>query len=129
VAEEMKISSGLKALKIYVIPSVNINSISLIDSGNIPAIAVTEGLLAEASRDELEAVIAQNIAHIIKGDTFLLTMVCSLAYFYERLLEATEKEEDYGKDVLARTRKQGAGQPLIYLAGFLSNLLFHFLSA
>lgn len=58
ILEEMKISSGLPELRGYIIPTVNINSLSLIDRDGVPAIAVTEGLLGETSRDELQAVIA-----------------------------------------------------------------------
>ncbi|MGB9764477.1 MAG: zinc metalloprotease HtpX [Candidatus Saccharicenans sp.] len=130
IAEEMKISSGWSHLKTYIIPSINLNSLSLIDKENIPAIAVTEGLLAEATRDELQAVVAHEIAHIIRGDTFLLTLIFSLSAFYERLLDSAEnKEEDYGKDSLGRTRKVELSQPLIYVAGLLSYLLILFFTS
>jgi Zn-dependent protease with chaperone function/Zn-finger nucleic acid-binding protein len=128
--EEMRISSGLSEIKAYVIPTLNINSLSLIGKDNIPAIAVTEGLLAEASRDELEAVVAHETAHILKGDTFLLTLICSIAAFYESLLESVEKErESYGRGSLARINRKETGNPLIYLAGMFSYLLIHFFVA
>lgn len=128
--EEMRISSGLSEIKAYVIPTLNINSLSLIDKDNTPAIAVTEGLLAEASRDELEAVMAHEAAHILRGDTFLLTLICSIAAFYESLLESVEKEkESYGPGSLARTSKKETGNPLIYAAGMFSYLLIHFFIA
>lgn len=127
VVDEMRISSGLPQIKAYVIPTVNINSLSLIDKDNIPAVVVTEGLLAEASRDELQAVVAHEVAHILKGDTFLLTLICSISAFYEKLMESSEKErESYGADVLTRSSRKEARYPLIYLTGLLSYLLIHF---
>ncbi len=127
VSEEMKISAGLPRLKTYVIPSVNINSLSLFDQDNTPAIAVTEGLLAEASRDELQAVAAHEAAHIQKGDTFLLTLICSLTAFYEQFLDSLEKEpEDYQHFQLSRSGHQASPAPLAYVASSISFLLIKF---
>ena len=127
VAEEMKISSGLPRLKTYVIPSVNVNSLSLYDGDNVPAIAVTEGLLAEASRDELQAVVAHEAAHIQKGDTFLSTLICSLTAFYEKFLDALEKEPDYqpGFQLFRSTRKTTSA-PLASVANSISFLMIKF---
>jgi len=69
--EEIRIASGLPFVKPYIIPSFAINSMALIEEDKTPSIIVTEGLLAEFTRDELEAVIAHELAHIIRGDTFL----------------------------------------------------------
>lgn len=127
VAEEMKISSGLPHLKTYVIPSVNVNSLSLLDKGNVPAIAVTEGLLAEASRDELQAVVAHEVAHIRAGDTFLLTLICSLTAFYEKFLDSLEKKSDYQSGLqLSRSGQRVTSAPLAYLASSISFLLIKF---
>jgi len=123
VAEEMKISSGLPRLKTYVIPSVNVNSLSLLDKGNVPAIAVTEGLLAEATRDELQAVVAHEVAHIRAGDTFLLTLICSLTAFYEKFLDSLEKKSDYQSGFqLSRSSQRVTSAPLAYLASSISFL-------
>ncbi|HUM78512.1 MAG TPA: zinc metalloprotease HtpX [Candidatus Saccharicenans sp.] len=127
VAEEMKISSGLPRLKTYVIPSVNVNSLSLLDKGNVPAIAVTEGLLAEATRDELQAVVAHEVAHIRAGDTFLLTLICSLTAFYEKFLDSLEKKSDYQSGFqLSRSGQRVTSAPLAYLASSISFLLIKF---
>lgn len=127
VAEEMKISSGLPRLKTYVIPSVNVNSLSLYDRDNVPAIAVTEGLLAEASRDELQAVVAHEAAHIQKGDTFLLTLICSLTAFYEKFLDSLEKEPDYQPGFqLFRSTQKTASAPLASVVNSISFLMIKF---
>ena len=129
VAEEMKISSGLPRLKTYVIPSVNVNSLSLYDRDNVPAIAVTEGLLAEASRDELQAVVAHEVAHITKGDTFLFTLICSLTAFYEKLKDSLEKEPEYQQGPqLSRSSHRSTSAPLAYVASSISFLLIKFLT-
>jgi len=128
ILEEMKLSSGLPGLKGYVIPSVNLNSLSLLDVDGRPAVAVTEGLLAEASRDELEAVVAHETAHILKGDTFTLTLICSLAAFYEKLFSASQTEdEDFRQDSLRPTRRQPTWSPFLYLGSLFSYFLISFL--
>ncbi|MBC7349753.1 MAG: M48 family metalloprotease [Candidatus Aminicenantes bacterium] len=127
VLEEMKISSGLPLLRGYVIPTVNLNSLSLLGPGQQPAIVVTEGLLAETSRDELQAVVAHETAHILKGDTFLLTLVCSIAAFYQELIDSLDRQKEYSQPELKQTRgDKGLGQPLIYLASLFSYLLLNF---
>ncbi|MCX8161103.1 MAG: zinc metalloprotease HtpX [Candidatus Saccharicenans sp.] len=127
ILEEMKISSGLPGLRGYVLPTVNLNSLSLIGQDGLPAIVVTEGLLAETSRDELQAVVAHETAHIIKGDTFFLTLTCSIISFYEQLIDSLDEQRELGQVDLKRPRRgKGTAQPLIYLAGLFSYLLLNF---
>jgi heat shock protein HtpX len=66
--EEMRIASGLPEVRAYVIPSFAINSMALVEADGVPAVAVTEGLLADCSRDEIQAVTAHELAHISRGD-------------------------------------------------------------
>ena len=129
VLEEISLASGLPAVKGYIIPSLNINSFSIIDRDNRPAVGVTEGLLAEVSRDELQAVVAHEVAHIKRGDTYLLTLVCSLASFYEKLVNSLERErEGLSPDILYARSRQETIHPLLYLASSISLLLVNFLS-
>ena len=126
--EEIRIASGLPFVKPYIIPSFAINSMALIEEDKTPSIIVTEGLLAEFTRDELEAVIAHELAHIIRGDTFYITLVCSLANFFERLREFIEPEtQPQGKSY--QSQQTGRGGPLlIYLALSVSVVVMHILS-
>ncbi len=125
----MRLAAGVPAVKGYIVPSRNINSFSLNGPGNQPIISVTEGLLAEASRDELQAAVAHEMSHILRGDTHLLTLVCSLVSFYERLVSSLERETEEGSDdVLWSRSKRGTIHPLLSLAGWLSLSLMSFLS-
>ncbi len=126
--EEIRIASGLPKVNPYIIPAFAINSMALIERDNMPSVIVTEGMLAEFTRDELQAVVAHELAHIIRGDTFYITLVCSLANFFERLRQAMEPEatpQPVGTQ--AGPGYQG-GQVLIFLAASFSGLLMHFLS-
>ncbi|MFC2169873.1 M48 family metalloprotease [Acidobacteriota bacterium] len=122
--EEMRIASGLPSINPYIIPEFAINSMALIEADNTPSVIVTEGLLADFTRDELQAVIAHELAHIIRGDTFYITLVCSLANFFERLRQALEPEGP----PQAYPSQTGAGPPIVYTALTLSTIIMHLLS-
>lgn len=125
--EEMRIASGLPRVRAYVIPSFTINSMALVEPGGTPAIAVTEGLLADCTRDELQAVAAHELAHISRGDAFYVTLVCSLANFLEKIQSALEPEDSPPDDGAAGGRR-GAPPVLVYLAVAFSSVVMHLFS-
>jgi heat shock protein HtpX len=78
VVEEMAIAAGLPKPRVYVIPDPDPNALA---TGLDPAhsyIAVTRGLLGICSRDELQAVVGHEMAHIRNFDTRLLTLLAGL---------------------------------------------------
>ena len=125
--EEMRIAAGLPEVRPYVIPSFAINSMALIEADGTPAVAVTEGLLADCTRDEMQAVAAHELAHISRGDAFYVTLVCSLANFLEKLRAAVEPEDTPAEDRLESGRG-GAPPVLIYGALTLTSVVMHLLS-
>jgi Zn-dependent protease with chaperone function/Zn-finger nucleic acid-binding protein len=126
--EEMRIACGLPKVNAYVIPSFSINSMALIEPDGTPAVAVTEGLLADGTRDELQGVAAHELAHISRGDAFYVALVCSLANFLEKITEAMEPEDSPPEDRAAGGRGGGAPPALIYLAVAFSSVIMHLLS-
>jgi Zn-dependent protease with chaperone function/Zn-finger nucleic acid-binding protein len=125
--DEMRIAAGLPRVTPYIISAFAINSMALMEADKSPSIIITEGLLAEFTRDELQAVIAQELAHIIRGDTFYITLVCSLANFFERLREMAEPQEK-PQDQTGDVQDSGGGNPLVYAASSISSILMHLLS-
>ncbi len=78
VVEEMAIASGMPRPRIWVVPDDDPNAFA---TGRDPAtasIAVTEGLLDSLNRDELQAVIAHEMAHIQNYDVRLTTLLASM---------------------------------------------------
>jgi len=77
VVEEMAIASGLPAPKIWIVPDKDPNAFA---TGNNQSshIAVTEGLLNALSRDELQGVVAHELAHIRNHDVKLMTLLAAL---------------------------------------------------
>jgi heat shock protein HtpX len=78
VVEEMAIAAGLPKPRVHVIADADPNALA---AGLDPAdshVAVTQGLLSVCSRDELQAVIGHEMAHIRNLDTRLLTLLAGL---------------------------------------------------
>ncbi len=127
--DELRIASGLPRVEGFVLPTSAINSMALIRPDGTPAVAVTEGLLAECTRDELQAVAGHELAHIARGDAFTITLVCSLANFFEKMREALEPEPAERPMGAGASGSTGKGGPaLIYLAVTLSSLVMRLLS-
>lgn len=112
LVDEMRIASGLPRVAVYVIPTFAINSMALLEEDGRPAVIVTEGMMADLYRDEQQAVVAHELAHITRGDTFYLTMVCSLVNVFERLrawLEALMEDRPHGAHSAG-----GRGDPVVF---------------
>lgn len=78
VVEEMAIAAGLPRPRIWLVPDADPNAFA---TGRDPAsanIAVTEGLLQRLSRDELQGVVAHELAHIRNYDTRLMTLLAGM---------------------------------------------------
>jgi heat shock protein HtpX len=78
VVEEMAIASGLPKPKIWVVPDSDPNAFATGRDAATASIAVTEGLLGQLSRDELQAVIAHEMAHIQNLDVRLMTLLAGM---------------------------------------------------
>jgi Zn-dependent protease with chaperone function/Zn-finger nucleic acid-binding protein len=127
--DEIRIAAGLPRVHGYVLPSFAVNSLALVEESGTPAVAVTEGLLAECTRDELQAVAAHELAHIARGDAVYLTLVCSLANVFEKLAEALEPAMDDVRDGGETGGGTGGAPPFpLYIAVGLSALVMHLLS-
>lgn len=125
--DEIRIAAGLPRVKPYIIPSFAINSMALIEPDNTPNVIVTEGLLADFTRDEIQAVVAHELAHVTRGDTYYITLVCSLANFFERLRDALEPDDEaqWGPE---KTQSGGMAPWLAFIGLTISSTLMHLLS-
>lgn len=81
IVQEMAIASSAPVPAVYVLegePGINAVSIGFRPEDN--AIALTRGALDGLSRDQLQAVVAHEMAHILNGDTRLNMVAISLVY-------------------------------------------------
>lgn len=126
--EEMRIAAGIPQVNTFIIPLSAVNSMALTKADNTPCVLVTEGLLADFSRDELQAVIAHELGHIKRGDSFYLTLICSLANVFERLKQASEPEINPVPSPYFQRTSEGGAPPLFYLAVTITTLAMHLFS-
>jgi heat shock protein HtpX len=75
VVEEMAIAAGVPPPKVYVIPSAGMNAFAAGRRPEEASVAVTTGLLERLSREELQGVVAHELAHVKCRDT--LYNVCA----------------------------------------------------
>ena len=75
VVEEMAIAAGVPPPKAYVIPAAGMNAFAAGRRPEEACVAVTTGLLDRLNREELQGVIAHELAHIKSRDT--LYNVCA----------------------------------------------------
>jgi Zn-dependent protease with chaperone function/Zn-finger nucleic acid-binding protein len=125
--EEIRIAAGLPDVHPYILPAFAINSMALIEPDGAPSVLVTEGLVAEFTRDELQAVVAHELAHVVRGDTYYVTLVCSLVNFFERIRDAAQPET-HPQSTAYSGQSQMSGAPLVWLALTISTLVMHLLS-
>lgn len=78
VVEEMAIASGLPRPRIWIVPDDDPNAFATGLDERDAHVAVTEGMLATLNRDELQGVMAHEMAHIRNYDVKLMTLLAAL---------------------------------------------------
>lgn len=78
VVEEMAIAAGVPVPTIYTLPDPDLNAFATGRSPHHASIAITEGLLEKLDREELQAVVAHEMAHIRNLDIRTMLIVSAL---------------------------------------------------
>ncbi len=78
VVEEMAIASGLPKPRVWVVPDDDPNAFATGRDAQSASIAVTQGLLSTLSRDELQGVVAHELAHVRNLDVRLMTLLAGM---------------------------------------------------
>jgi Zn-dependent protease with chaperone function/Zn-finger nucleic acid-binding protein len=82
IVEEMAIAGGCPRLRCVVVPTVGMNAFTFSDFEGGGTIGVTEGALARLTRQQLEGVVAHEVAHVLGGDCRTVTAACLLFGVY-----------------------------------------------
>lgn len=125
VVTEMALASGLPMPKVYVLPDPAPNAFA---TGRDPAhsvVGVTQGLLDELNREELQAVIAHEMGHINNRDILTMTVVTVLVGTVSILSDWAVRTWRYGG---VRPRRSVKGKGGIHPAALLVLALFVLLS-
>jgi heat shock protein HtpX len=78
VVDEVSIAAGIPKPKVYITPSPSPNAFATGRNPQNATIAVTTGLLEIMNRQELQGVVAHEIAHIRNYDMLLMTVVAAI---------------------------------------------------
>lgn len=78
VVEEMAIAAGLPPPRVHVVYDDDPNAFATGRGPETASVAVTTGLLASLTRDELQGVVAHEMAHIRNYDTRLMTLLAAM---------------------------------------------------
>jgi heat shock protein HtpX len=106
VIEEMTIASGLPRPTVWVVPDKDPNAFATGTDVTDAHVAVTEGLLDTLSRDELQGVIAHEMAHIRNHDVKLMTLLAALVGVMALIADGTRRFLWFGG---GRSRGGGGG--------------------
>ena len=78
VVEEMAIAAGIPRPKVYLVNDPDPNAFATGHGPETASIAVTSGLVQTLNREELQAVVGHEMAHIRNLDVRLMTMIAAL---------------------------------------------------
>ena len=112
VVEEMAIAAGLPRPRVWVIPDSDPNAFATGRDAATASIAVTEGLLATLSRDELQAVVAHEMAHVRNLDVRLMTLLAGMVGAIALMSDGMGRMIGRGSRVASRGSGGGKGNPL-----------------
>ncbi len=122
VVEEMAIASGLPRPTIWIVPDKDPNAFATGTDPTQAHVAVTEGLLDTLKRDELQAVVAHEMAHIRNHDVKLMTLLAALVGVMALIADGTRRFLWYGggrgrgRSAGGGGKKGGAGALVVVLA-------------
>lgn len=114
IVDEMRLAAGMPMPKVYVVGDSALNAFATGRGPKQGVVAVTSGLRMKLERDELQAVIAHEIAHIrhldIRFAMLMATLVGLIAVVCDGMLHASMRG---GFRVAASSRDKAGGQILV----------------
>jgi heat shock protein HtpX len=128
VVEEMAIAAGIPRPSIWIVPDPDPNAFATGTDERHAQIAVTEGLLQCLNRDELQAVVAHELAHVKNYDVKLMTLLAALVGVLGLLSQGARRMMWRGGGRVSGGRssggrKGGGGLVLVLLVAWLISLI------
>ncbi|MBE0569162.1 MAG: M48 family metalloprotease [Deltaproteobacteria bacterium] len=127
VVEEMRIAAGVPMPKVYVMPSAGMNAFAAGRKPEEASVAVTQGLLDRLNREELQGVIAHELAHIKGRDTLYnicaAVLVGAIALLADMFLRGTLLGHGNRARPSGGGRGAGRGNAAYLVLGILMALL------
>ena len=130
IVEGLSIAAGIPKPRVYVVEDQAPNAFATGRNPEHAAIAVTTGLMAKLDRDELEGVIAHELAHVKNRDTLVMTIAVTLVGVIVLLADWMIRAMWWGGGSRDRDSGGGLGLPfavlgmlLLVLAPLIAQLL------
>jgi heat shock protein HtpX len=124
--ENVALTAGLPAPAVYIIDDNSLNAFATGRAPGSSSIALTSGIIAKLSKEELEGVIAHEMAHIKNRDMrlnmLIITGFCALAFFAEILMRAIRS---CGRSNRGSNNKNSGGVVMILLGLWLLLAIFN----
>jgi len=98
MVENLCITAGLPMPRVYIIPSEQINAFATGRNPKNAAVAVTTGAIERLENEELEGVLAHELAHIGNRDILVATVVVVLAGIISMLADWFLRAQWFGGD-------------------------------
>lgn len=123
VVENLCITAGLPAPKIYLVDEPAPNAFATGRDPQHAVVAVTSGLLEKLDRPELEGVISHELSHIGNRDMLLSTVAVVLVGFIALLSDFFLRSMFWGGLGRGRDRERGEGGGIMMLIGIALAIL------
>jgi heat shock protein HtpX len=125
VVEEMAIASGLPCPRIWIVPDPDPNAFATGNDAATAHLAVTEGLLQRLDRDELQGVVAHEMAHIRNLDVRLMTVLAATVGTIVLMSDTLQRTMRFGWGGRSgRSKKDTSPLALVVLVLWLISLIF-----
>jgi len=109
VVEEMAIAAGTRKPHIWLVPEAAPNAFATGIEAENAHIAVTEGLLETCNREELQAVVAHEMGHIVNLDVKLMTLLTALVGAVAVVHNSAFRVMRFGSGGRGRSRSNNKG--------------------
>lgn len=113
IVESLSIAAGIPPPRVYVVEDSAPNAFATGRNPEHAAVAVTRGLMAKMSRDELEGVIAHELAHVKNRDTLVMTIAVTLVGVIVLLADIFLRAMWFGGGSRDNDRGGGGAWPLM----------------
>jgi len=124
IVEEMTLASGLEHMpQVYIVRDAALNAFATGRNPQKAAVAVTSGLRSALTRDELQGVVAHEIAHIKNRDVLLMTIASIMLGAIVMLSWYATRAMFWGGGRRSSNNSGGAAGAIIMLVGLLLMIL------
>lgn len=111
ITRQLAVKAGLPMPKVYIIPGMTPNAFATGRNPQHAAVAATEGILRMLNDEELEGVMAHELAHVGNRDILISSIVATIAGAISYLANMAQFAAMFG----GRDRERG-GNPMVMLA-------------